>query len=540
MQSILTILLLIPVVGAVLIGLLPRGMARTLALLTAVVTFLASLALFGYAPLALDASAVTPAQAAGQFQFQENVPWFSAFGISYHLGVDGPAMLLIVMTTFLQIFAVLCSWDAIKERVKEYYILLTLLETAMIGSFCALDLILFYVFFEACLVPMYFLIGIWGGKRRIYAAVKFFLYTLAGSLLMLVAILALYLNVRGVVGGAGTFDYLTIKSVLAANPLPLQMSLLMFGAFSLAFAIKVPMFPFHTWLPDAHVEAPTAGSVILAGVLLKLGTYGFMRFAIPLFPEAAQLCAPFIVTLAVIGIIYGALVAAMQRDVKKLVAYSSVSHLGFVMLGLFSFDSKGMTGAVLQMINHGISTGALFLMVGMIYERRHTRQIKDFGGLWEQMPLYSRIFLIVTFSSIALPLTNGFVGEFLILVGSFQTFPLATVFATSGVILSAIYMLWMYQRVFYGTVDKPENRALRDINNPLELASVVPLVILIFWLGIYPSTFTRYMDHSIDLILRDARGVERVRYENVTESARTAAPRAAAAEPVPVKAASVR
>jgi proton-translocating NADH-quinone oxidoreductase, chain M len=513
MQSILTILLVLPVLGAILIAALPKNSAKWGALFTAILTFVASLALLGYTPVALGTDAATLEQAAGQFrQFEQKIPWLSDFGISFHLGVDGPAMLLIVMTTFLQIFAVMASFDAIKDRVKEYYVLLTLLETAMIGSFCALDLILFYIFFELVLIPMYFLIGIWGGKRRIYAAVKFFLYTLVGSLLMLVAIIALYLNVRGILGTSeGTFDYLTIKSVLADNPLPLRTSLLMFGAFSLAFAIKVPMFPFHTWLPDAHTEAPTAGSIILAGVLLKLGTYGFLRFAIPLFPEAARLSAPFIITLAVIGIVYGALIAAMQRDVKRLVAYSSVSHLGFVMLGLFAFTPQGMSGAVLQMINHGISTGALFLLVGMIYERRHTRAIKDFGGLWEQMPLFSRIFLIVTFSSIALPLTNGFVGEFLILLGAFQTYPWAVVFATTGVIWSAIYMLWMFQRVFYGTVDKPENRALRDMTR-FELATAVPFVLMIFWLGIYPTSFTRYMDSSLDLILRDATGKETVRY----------------------------
>ncbi len=334
---------------------------------------------------------------------------------------------------------------------------------------------------------------------------------MAGSMLMLVSIMALFLRVR-------SFDLLAIKTALVNAPLSETTALLMFSAFALAFAIKVPMFPFHTWLPDAHVEAPTAGSVILAGVMLKLGTFGFLRYCIPLFPDAARTAAPYLIALAVIGIVYGALVAAMQRDIKKLVAYSSVSHLGFVMLGLFAFTPQALSGAVLQMINHGISTGALFLLVGMIYERRHTRQIKDFGGLWEQMPLFGRIFLIVTLSSIALPLTNGFVGEFLILLGSFQsTVPgaaWATVIATTGVIWSAVYMLWMFQRVMYGPVDKAENRRLRDLSGR-EIAILAPFVLLIFWLGIYPYTFTRKVDTSLDYVLRDVTpGQERIRYED--------------------------
>jgi NADH-quinone oxidoreductase subunit M len=509
-------MLAMPLVGALFIGIFGRSemQIKRMALTFAVLTFLVSLPLFAYNPgLLIGAEGI--ANSSYQFQFIEINNWLPEFGISYHLGVDGIAMLLILLTTFLQIFAVWISFDTIHERFKEYFIFLMVLETGMLGVFCALDLVLFYVFWEAMLIPMYFLIGIWGGRRRIYAAIKFFLYTMAGSMLMLVAIMALFLYTRAQTG-VNSFDLLAIKDALVSFPLPANTALWMFSAFALAFAIKVPMFPFHTWLPDAHVEAPTAGSVILAGVLLKLGTFGFLRYCIPLFPEAARAAAPYIIALAVIGIVYGALVAAMQRDVKKLVAYSSVSHLGFVMLGLFAFTPQALSGAVLQMINHGISTGALFLLVGMIYERRHTRQIKDFGGLWEQMPLFGRIFLIVTLSSIALPLTNGFVGEFLILLGSFQSAvpgaAWATVIATTGVIWSAVYMLWMFQRVMYGPVDKAENRRLRDLSGR-EFAILAPFVLMIFWLGIYPVTFTRKMDTSLEYVLRDVTpGQNRIRY----------------------------
>ncbi len=515
----LSVLLAMPLLGAAVIGFFGKseGQIKRIALTFSILTFVVSLPLFAYAPgLIGGLGQSTAIDASRHFQFVEEMAWLPAFGINYHVGIDGIALLLILLTTFLQIFAVWISFDTIHERFKEYFIALLVLETGLIGAFCALDLVLFYVFFEVSLVPMYFLIGIWGGPRRVYAAVKFFLYTLVGSLLMLVAIMGLYFHVRNVTG-VGTFDLLAIKTALSTNPIEGTLGLLMFGAFALAFAIKVPMFPFHTWLPDAHVEAPTAGSVILAGVMLKLGTFGFVRFCIPLFPEAAHQFAPLILVLAVIGIVYGALVAAMQPDVKKLVAYSSVSHLGFVMLGLFAFTPQALSGSVLQMVNHGISTGALFLLVGMIYERRHTRQIADFGGLWEQMPVFGRIFLIVTFSSIALPLTNGFVGEFLILLGSFQSevpyAPILTAIATTGVIWSAIYMLWMFQRVMYGPVDKPANRALRDLSRR-ELAILVPFIILIFWLGIYPSTFTRKMDTSLNIVLKEATSLRAQAYPN--------------------------
>ena len=500
-------MLALPLLGALIIGFMPAGNERgikTGALAISIITFLVSLGMFfGY-----NGGTGGFTDPANHFQLSEHLRWLPEFGISYHVGIDGIAMLLIVMTTFLQIFAVGISNLTIHERFKEYYIFLMILETGMLGVFCALDLILFYVFWEAMLIPMYFLIGIWGGKRRIYAAVKFFLFTMAGSMLMLVSIMWLFFYTRSVdPAGMGSFDYVAIKQAIAAHPIGTTTALMMFSAFALAFAIKVPMFPFHTWLPDAHVEAPTAGSVILAGVMLKCGTFGFIRYCIPLFPEAAHTAAPVMIVLAVIGIVYGALVAAMQRDVKKLVAYSSVSHLGFVMLGLFVFTPQALSGAVLQMINHGISTGALFLLVGMIYERRHTRQIKDFGGLWEQMPFFGRVFLIVTLSSIALPLTNGFVGEFLILMGSFQSaVPIAAwaaVIATTGVIWSAVYMLWMFQRVMYGPVDKVENRRLRDLSLG-EKWIIVPFIIMIFWLGIYPTTFTSKMDNSLGYVLREA------------------------------------
>ncbi len=525
---VLSIMLAMPLVGALFVGFLPTGKgganSKLWAFVFSLLTFFVSLLLLAFNQEALF-SAGNVANAGSHFQFLERHNWLPEFGISYHVGVDGIAMLLVVMTTFLQIFAVAISFTTIHERFKEYFITILVLETGMLGAFVALDLVLFYVFWEVMLVPMYFLIGIWGGQRRIYAALKFFLYTMAGSMLMLVAIMALFFHVHAQTG-VWTFNLLDIKTALAATPITGRIGMLMFGAFALAFAIKVPMFPFHTWLPDAHVEAPTAGSVILAGVMLKLGTFGFVRYCIPLFPDAAAVFAPLILILSTIGIVYGALVAAMQTDVKKLVAYSSVSHLGFVMLGLFSFTPQALSGAVLQMINHGISTGALFLLVGMIYERRHTRQIADFGGLWEQMPVFGRIFLIVTLSSIALPLTNGFVGEFLILVGAFQSeVPFAqvlTVIATTGVIWSAVYMLWMFQRVMYGPVDKPENRRLRDLSFG-EKAIMIPLVLVIFWMGIYPTAFTRKMNSSLQIVLGETRSQRPLSYGGAEAAAAAAA-----------------
>jgi len=417
-------------------------------------------------------------------------------GVSYHLGVDGISLLLVLLTTFLMPLVLLSSWRSIERRWKEFAITMLLLETGMLGVFVALDLFLFYVFWEAMLVPMYLIIGIWGGPNRVYAAVKFILYTLAGSLLMLVAILALYF-INGAATGAYTFDL----PVLARYVLPAgRAQNLMFLAFALAFAIKVPMWPFHTWLPDAHTEAPTPGSVILAGVLLKMGTYGFLRFCLPLFPQATMAFAPWMFALAVIGIIYGAWVSTVQADMKKLVAYSSVSHLGFVVLGLFTLNPQGMVGAIIQMVNHGLSTGALFLIVGMLSERRHTRLIAEYGGLWKIVPALSVLFLIVTFSSIGLPGLNGFVGEFLILVGAFQVHRLAAVLATTGIIFAAVYLLWMYQRVIFGDITHEENRALPDLSLR-EWVILVPVLACIIWIGVYPVALTGKTEASVQALI---------------------------------------
>ena len=428
-------------------------------------------------------------------QFTEARPWLPDYGISYHLGIDGISLWLIVLTTFLTPVSLLASWDSIGQRVKEFNIFMLLLEAGMLGVFCALDLFLFYVFWEAMLIPMYFLIGIFGHERRIYAAVKFFLYTMAGSVLMLVAFLVLYRTT-----GGSTLDILA----LARNPVAPAVQVWLFLACALAFAIKVPMWPFHTWLPDAHVEAPTAGSVILAGVLLKMGGYGFLRIAMPLFPDAALRFAPWIGALAVIGIIYGALVSLVQPDMKKLVAYSSVSHLGFVMLGIAAFTTTSVTGAVYQMLNHGISTGALFLCVGMLYDRRHTRLIAEFGGIKNVMPWFSALFLLVGLSSIAVPGFNGFVGEFLILMGSWPFSKTMVAVSSIGVILAAAYVLWMLQRVLYGEVTNEKNRGLSDLS-PREFAVLVPLVALSLFMGVASPYFTHKMEPAIDSLVRSVR-----------------------------------
>jgi len=470
----LTLLVFFPLVGAAGVLSVPRArerMARTVAFAVATIEFLLSIPLF------------TRFQPLPGMQIEEHVAWLPGIGSSYHLGVDGLSMLLVMLTTLLTALSVLSSFSAVTERPRAYYALLLVLETAMIGTFLALDMVLFYIFWEAMLVPMYFLIGVWGGERRIHAAIKFFLYTMAGSVLMLVAILWTYF-LHHAATGVYSFDLLDWYRL----PVPLGVQTWLFLAFALAFAIKVPIFPFHTWLPLAHVEAPTAGSVILAGVLLKMGTYGFLRFAIPLFPNAATLWMPLLLGLAVIGIIYGALVAWVQPDVKKLVAYSSVSHLGFVMLGMLALNPEGLSGSLLQMINHGISTGALFLLVGVLYERRHTRLIADYGGIWKVMPMFEVVFLIIMLSSIALPGTNGFVGEFLILLGAFRAHRIFAVIAAVGVILSAVYMLLMFQRVMFGPVTHPENDTLPDLRLR-EWAVFVPLLILVFWLGLYPAPF---------------------------------------------------
>jgi NADH-quinone oxidoreductase subunit M len=512
----LTALFALPLAGA-LVTVLMRPDAhraiRTVATLFAAATLALSLPLWWrYQP------------GAAGWQFEEMRPWLPGIGANYHLGVDGISVMLVLLTTVVTLIAVVGAFGAVDKRPREFYALLLALEGGMLGTFMALDLLLFYVFWEAMLIPMYLLIGVWGGPRRVYAAVKFFLYTMAGSVLMLVAILWLYFLHRGVTGVA-TFDL----DAMYRLPILAATQVWMFLAFAFAFAIKVPMFPFHTWLPDAHVEAPTAGSVILAAVLLKMGTYGFLRFAMPLFPQASEQFAPWIAGLAIVGIIYGALVAMVQPDLKKLVAYSSVSHLGFCMLGMYAMNAQGMAGAMLQMLNHGVSTGALFLLVGVIYERRHTRMIADFGGLWKPLPVYASVFLVVMLSSVGLPGTNGFVGEFLVLLGTFRTNPVWAALAATGVILSAVYMLWMFQRVMFGPVTHPENEKLSDLSLRERLV-FAPLLILIFWMGVVPQPFIDRMQPSLDRVLALTRE-RHAMSAMVVPAAPAAAPSAPAAPP---------
>jgi NADH-quinone oxidoreductase subunit M len=429
-------------------------------------------------------------------QFVERTSWIPSLGIQYFLGIDGISLLLVLLTTVLGVIAILSSWTAIQTRVKEYYAFMLILQTGMLGVFMALDFVLFYIFWEVMLVPMYFLIGVWGGPRKLYAAIKFFLYTFLGSVLMLLGILTLYFYNQSA-GNPATFDILKLMQL----GLPHHLQYWVFLAFFIGFAIKVPMFPFHTWLPDAHVEAPTAGSVILAGVLLKMGTYGFVRFSLPFFPDATAQLLPWMIGLSVVGIIYGALVAMMQPDMKKLIAYSSVSHLGFCMLGVFSLNEPGVNGAVMQMINHGISTGALFLIVGLIYERRHTRMIKDLGGLSTPMPVYAAMYAIITMSSLGLPGLNGFIGEFLVLQGAWLNKPYqwVTFFAATGMVLGAAYMLWLYQRVMFGKAEG-ENATVQDLNWR-ERWTLIPLIVMAFWIGLYPTPFLKMIDKPVKFIV---------------------------------------
>ena len=499
MPYILSTITYLPLLGAIVLLFMPKQSIKWGATFFTGLTFLLSLNLW----FTFDRSEASPL-----FQFIEKAPWIPSIGVEYHFGIDGIALLLIILATLLTFISVYSSFSAIKHREREYYVLMLLLETGMIGVFCALDFFLFYVFWEVMLVPMYFLIGVWGGPRKLYAAIKFFLYTLAGSVLMLLGILALYfynsggipfLNIAGL-GNPPSFNILQYHEIGALIPPSLQFWL--FLSFFFAFAIKVPMFPFHTWLPDAHVEAPTAGSVILAAVLLKMGTYGFVRFALPILPDASSsrvILLP-IVVLSIIGIIYGALVAMVQADMKKLVAYSSVSHLGFVMLGMFALNPMGIQGSVLQMINHGISTGALFLLVGVVYERRHTRLIKDYGGLAKQMPVYATIFLIAALSSMGLPALNGFIGEFTILLGAANRSMVWAAFAALGIVLGAAYLLWLYQRVFWGPLDNTANQVLKDLNLR-EVLTLVPLVILMFWIGLYPKPFFGFIEKPVNYIV---------------------------------------
>ncbi len=488
LHQILPLLTFFPLAALLLLWLIPArqtGLLKGAALLLALLEFSLSVPLFTTFDVAT----------AGQYQFVVQADWLPRLGISFHMGVDGISLLLVLLSTLLLPIIVLASFH-VEKALKGYLMLFFLMTTGLVGVFASLDLILFYVFWELVLIPMYFLIGIWGGTRRIYAAVKFFLYTMAGSVLMLVAILVIHWNT--LVPGLGrTFD---LPLLLEHFHPAAGTQLWLFAAFAVAFAIKVPMFPLHTWLPDAHVEAPTGGSVILAGVLLKMGTYGFLRFALPFFPSAVQALMPLLVGLAVVGVVFGALVSIVQKDMKKLVAYSSVSHLGFVMLGLFSLQTIGVSGAVLQMINHGLSTGALFLAVGVIYERRHTRLIADFGGLAAGMPLYAFVLVFFVLSSVGLPGLNGFVGEFMILLGSFQSQPGPTAIAATGVVLGAVYLLWMVQRVLFGPLANPKNQGLPDLSRR-ELLVFAPLIVLVIWIGVQPQPLLDRINPAVEATL---------------------------------------
>src|SRR5437588_1601342 len=487
MNHYLSLILFEPLVGALVLLLVNKrneDAIRWIANVTALVGFVISIPLwFWYNPSSAD------------FQLVERAPWIPSVGAEYFLGVDGLSVLLILLTTMMGSIAVLSSWTAITDRVKEFYIFLLVLQTGMLGAFMSLDFLLFFLFWEVMLVPMYFLIGIWGSDRRLYSAIKFFLYTLVGSVVMLLGILALYFyNER--LTGAGTFDITRLQQL----NVPYNLQWWVFLAFFLGFAVKVPMFPFHTWLPDAHTDAPTAGSVILAAVLLKMGTYGFLRFSLPILPDASRHFVPLIVTLCIIGIVYGALVALAQKDWKRLVAYSSVSHMAMVMLGMLALTPVVITGSIVQQLNHGISTGALFLIVGIVYERRHTREISEYGGLSKVMPVFAAVFLIMTMSSIGLPTLNGFIGEFLILQGVFVASKVWAAFAASGVVLGAAYMLYLYQRTMFGKVENPKNERLPDLSLR-ELATFAPLIALAVWIGLYPSPFLRRLETSVQHIM---------------------------------------
>src|SRR5580658_975724 len=492
----LTVILFTPSVGAILLLFVPRESQnghRVLGNLFALLGFAVSL------PLVWRFNVGIPG-----YQFRESANWIPSIGAHYTLGIDGISFLLVMLTTVLGAISILSSWSAIKMRRKEYYILFLLLQVGMLGVFMSLDFFLFYLFWEVMLVPMYFLIGVWGSDRRLYAAIKFFLYTLAGSVLMLLAILALYYRAHDVTGQPFTFDIPTLLGVVPQFSTALQVYL--FWGFFFAFAIKVPMFPFHTWLPDAHTEAPTAGSVILAGVLLKMGTYGFIRFSLPLLPQdaaARHKIVTIMMVVSIIGIIYGALVCMMQKDMKKLIAYSSVSHLAFCTLGIFALTPNGLSGSVIQQINHGLSTGALFLIIGVLYERRHTRLISEFGGLSTPMPNFAAVYMIATLSSLGLPMLNGFIGEFGILRGTYEVNIRYVAWAVIGIVLGAAYLLWLYQRVMFGPVTNPANEHLQDLN-AREYATLVPLIILCFWIGIYPKPLFKVLERPVQLIVEQA------------------------------------
>jgi NADH-quinone oxidoreductase subunit M len=490
MNNYLSLILFTPLIGALVMLFVSKqneNAIRWIANITAFVGFVISVPLwFWYNPQGPE------------FQFQERLPWIPSIGADYFIGVDGLSTLLILLTTMMGFIAILSSWNAITERVKEYYIFLLVLQTGMLGAFMALDFMLFFLFWEVMLVPMYFLIGIWGSANRLYSAIKFFLYTLVGSVIMLLGILALYFAYHNDPAnlGAYTFDITRYRHyTFAAN-----LQWWVFLAFFCGFAVKVPMFPLHTWLPDAHTDAPTAGSVILAAVMLKMGTYGFLRFSLPILPEGTRAFVPMMVLLSIIGIVYGALVALAQKDWKRLVAYSSVSHMAMVMLGMFALNPVGVTGSIVQQLNHGISTGGLFLLVGVVYERRHTREISEYGGLSKVMPVYAAIFLVMTMSSIGLPTLNGFIGELLILQGAFVANKAWAAFAGSGVVLGAAYMLYLYQRTMFGKIENPKNERLFDLSQR-EFATFAPLLILAVWMGIYPAPFLRRLETSVEQII---------------------------------------
>ncbi len=477
---VLSTVIFLPVAGAILLALISRkreGLIKALALLLGLANFAASL------PIFFNFDKTT-----ANMQFVEWRQWIPAFHTDYLVGIDGISALFVLLSTLVSILCILISWNAIKSKTKEFYMSILLIEGAMIGVFCSLDFLLFYVFWEAMLIPMYLLIGVWGGPNRLYASIKFFLYTLVGSVLMLVGIIYLY-------NYSGTFNIVTLESLR----LPLGMQMWLFWAFFAAFAVKVPMFPVHTWLPDAHTEAPTAGSVILAAVLIKMGAYGFLRFSIPMFPDASRAMALPMIVLSVIAIIYGAVVCLAQTDLKRLIAYSSVSHMGFVTLGIFALNIQGVEGGILQMINHGVVTGALFLCIGIIYDRTHTRQIADYGGVATVLPIYAAFFMVFTLASIGLPGTNGFIGEFLIILGGFTASRLAGVFAATGIIIGAGYMLWLYQRVFFLDVNA-KVKGLADISGR-ELLAILPMAVLVFWIGIYPNAFLGFLHPSVANLL---------------------------------------
>ncbi len=483
LKYILSIIIFFPLLSALILVFVNKkaeGLLRNLATVLSLAEFAISLFLFIYFK-----------SNTYEFQFIERFSWIREFGASYFLGIDGVSLFMILLTTLMTFVSLLSSYKYIKDHVKEFVILMLVLETFMLGTFASLDVLLFYLFWEFMLIPMYFIIGMWGSGRRIYSAVKFVLYTLAGSLIMLFGLITIFILHYNQTGNF-TFNLLKLYN----TNIPLTLQIVLFIAIFLGFAVKVPVFPFHTWLPDAHTEAPTAGSVILAGVLLKFGVYGFFRFAIPLMPEAALILTPIILVLAVISIIYGALVSIVQKDLKRLVAFSSVSHMGFIMLGLFAMTAVSVDGSVLQMINHGISTGALFLFVGMLYERRHTRLIADFGGLAKKAPIFAALFMIAVLSSVGLPGLNGFVGEFLILVGSFKQYTIFTIFATSGIIFAAVYLLWMFQRVMFQDITNQKNEDFKDMTLR-EIMTVLPLIFLMFFIGLYPDVFLSRINPTV-------------------------------------------